>query len=123
MDSNLDKDPKKQFVKCEVENIWHVLGKTWALLILKNLSTKDATRFNELKKLLDGISNTVLSDRLDELEKEGLISKKIYAQVPIKVEYSLTKQAKDLETVLDQLNQWVKRWEPQTQKPKQKKNY
>jgi len=122
MDSNLD-SKKPQLVKCEVENIWHILGKTWALLILKNLSTKDATRFNELKKLLDGISSTVLSDRLVELEKEGLISKKIYAEVPLRVEYSLTKQAKDLETVLDQLNHWVKRWEPQTQKPKQKKNY
>lgn len=122
MDSNLPKDPKKPSVKCEVEDIWHVLGKTWALPVLKNLSTKEATRFNELKRLLAGISSTVLSDRLDELEKEGLISKKIYAEVPLRVEYSLTKRARDLETILDHLNDWIKRWESQAQKPKQKKS-
>jgi len=121
MDSDLPKDPKKQSVKCEVEGIWHVLGKTWALPVLKNLSTKEATRFNELKRLLAGISSTVLSDRLDELEKEGLISKRIYAEVPLRVEYSLTKRAKELEAILDHLNNWIKRWESQT-KPKQKKS-
>ena len=121
MDSNLEKDPKKSQLNCEVENIWHVLGKAWALLILKNLSTQETTRFNELKKLLNGISSTVLSDRLAELEREGLISKKIYAEVPPRVEYSLTKRANELEVILDQLNHWVKRWEPQTLKSKQKR--
>jgi len=117
----MNPDSKKaQLIKCEVEDIWHVLGKTWALLILKNLSTKDVVRFNELKKLLSGISATVLSDRLSELEKEGLVSKKIYAEVPLRVEYSLTKRARELESILDQLNTWAKRWEPQT--PKQKRH-
>ena len=108
-------------IKCEVEDIWHVLGKTWALPILKNLSTKDVVRFNELKKLLAGISATVLSDRLSELEKEGLISKKVYAEVPLRVEYSLTRRARELESILNQLNTWAKRWESQA--PKQKKSH
>ena len=111
---------KSQAVKCEVENIWRVLGKTWSLVILKNLSVKKTVRFNELKKILDGISSTVLSDRLTELESEGLVSKKIYAEVPPKVEYSLTNQAKDLEKILDQLGGWIKRWESQTNQIKQK---
>jgi DNA-binding HxlR family transcriptional regulator len=121
MNSNPEKDPKKStLVRCEVEGIWGVLGKAWSLLILKNLSTKDVVRFNELKRILGGISSTVLSDRLAELEKEGLVSKKIYAEVPLRVEYSLTRQARDLEAILDQLNDWVKRWEPQAPKSKQK---
>ena len=107
-------------IKCEVEDVWHVLGKAWALPILKNLNTKDVIRFNELKKLLSGISATVLSDRLAELEKEGLVSKKIYAEVPLRVEYSLTKRARELESILDQLNVWAKKWEPA---PKQKKSH
>ena len=106
--------PKKptQSVACEVSNIWHVLGKTWALLILKNMSVKETIRFNELKRLLPEISNTVLSDRLKEMEKEGLISKKVYAEIPLRVEYSLTRQAKELEDVLEILGKWVSKWKP-----------
>ena len=118
----MNSDSKKSsLIKCEVEDIWHVLGKTWALLILKNLSTKQAIRFNELKKLLSGISATVLSDRLSELEQEGLITKKIYAEVPLRVEYSLTKRARELETILDELSGWAKRW--QAPALKQKKSH
>lgn len=98
-------------VKCEVEDVWGVLGKAWSLLVLKNLSTKDAVRFNELKRLLSGISSTVLADRLQELEREGLVSKKIYAEVPPRVEYSLTRQARELESILDQLGRWAKKWQ------------
>jgi DNA-binding HxlR family transcriptional regulator len=98
--------------KCEVVNIWEVLGKRWSLLILKNLSTKEVIRFNELKKVLSGISSTVLAERLLELEREGLISKKIYPEIPPKVEYSLTMQAKELEVILKELGKWVSRWKP-----------
>lgn len=105
-------------IKCDVSDIWKVLGKAWSLLILKNLSTKETIRFNELKKLLPEISNTVLADRLRELESEKLIVKKIHAQVPLKVEYSLTKDAKDLEIVLEELERWIKKRESVTKNKK-----
>lgn len=105
-------------IKCDVSDIWKVLGKAWSLLILKNLSTKEAIRFNELKKMLPEISNTVLADRLRELESEKLIVKKIYAQVPLKVEYSLTKNAKDLEIILEELERWIKKREAVTKAKK-----
>ena len=74
--------------KCKIiNNVWEVLGKKWALLILKNLHTKEAVRFTELKRLMPGISSTVLSNRLLEMEREGLISKKIFPEIPPKVEY------------------------------------
>jgi DNA-binding HxlR family transcriptional regulator len=73
------------------------------------MTEKETTRFNEIKKAIPEISNTVLSDRLHEFEKEGLITKKIYAQIPIRVEYSLTKQAKDLGKILEHLDKWVVR--------------
>ena len=104
------KKTSMQSTTCEVLTIWEVLGKKWALLILKNLSTKEAIRFNELKKVLSGISSTVLSERLFELEGEGLVSKKIYAQIPPKVEYSLTTRAKELEVILKDLGKWASRW-------------
>jgi DNA-binding HxlR family transcriptional regulator len=80
------------------------------LFILKNLSTKEVIRFNELKRLLSGISSTVLADRLLELEREGLISKRIYPEIPPKIEYRLTPQAREFEEVLKELAKWAIRW-------------
>ena len=97
--------------KCEILNIWDVLSRRWSLLVLKNLSTKNVIRFNELKRSLKDISNTVLSDRLSELEREGLITKKIYPEIPLKVEYRLTTKAKDLEPILQSLSKWCEKWE------------
>ena len=94
-------------IECNAEEIWSVLGRTWALLVLKQISQKDATRFNEIKRAIPQISNTVLSDRLHELEDHGLISKKVFPEVPIRVEYSLTRPAKELGKILEQLDDWV----------------
>jgi DNA-binding HxlR family transcriptional regulator len=103
----------------EIANIWEVLGRRWSLLILKNLCNKDVIRFNELKRALPGISSTVLSDRLLELEREGLISKKIYPEIPPKVEYRMTPQARELEIIMNELGKWANRWKsPQLQKTK-----
>ena len=60
----------------EVVSIWEVLGRRWSLLILKNLCTKEVIRFNEFKKLLSGISSTVLADRLLESNVKALYLKK-----------------------------------------------
>jgi DNA-binding HxlR family transcriptional regulator len=94
----------------EVANIWEVLGRRWSLLILKNLCSKEVIRFNEFKKLLSGISSTVLAARLLELEGEGLVSKKIYPEVPPKVEYRLTVRAKELGIIMKELGTWASRW-------------
>jgi DNA-binding HxlR family transcriptional regulator len=96
--------------KCDVVDIWEVLGKRWSLHILKNLSTNGTVRFNELKRLIPEISSTVLSQRLLELEREGLISKKIHLEIPVRVEYSLTPRTKELETILQQLSDWISKW-------------
>lgn len=96
--------------QCEIADIWEVLGKRWSLHILKNLSTNGTVRFNELKRLIPEISSTVLSQRLLELEREGLVSKKIYSEIPIRVEYSLTIRTKELEIILQQLNNWINKW-------------
>ena len=97
--------------KCKmINNMWEVLGRRWALLILRNLTTKEAVRFNELKKLMPGISSTVLATRLLEMEREGLISKKIYPEIPPKVEYRLTARARELGIILKDLGRWAQRW-------------
>jgi DNA-binding HxlR family transcriptional regulator len=112
------KEPKSgQTQGCEIANIWEVLGRRWTLLILKNFCTKEVIRFNELKRSLSGISSTVLSDRLLDLEREGLLSKKIYPEIPPKVEYRMTPQARELEPIINELRKWADRWKsPQLQK-------
>jgi DNA-binding HxlR family transcriptional regulator len=87
-----------------------ILGKRWTLMILRNLTGKKIARFSEIKRMLTTISSTVLSERLLELEKEGLITKKIYGEIPLKVEYSLTDRGKELETILNELERWYMRW-------------
>lgn len=104
------KDMEEEESVGQVADLWEVLGRRWSLLILKNLCTKEVVRFNEFKKLLSGISSTVLADRLLELEREGLISKKIYPEIPPKVEYRLTTQAKELGVILRELGTWAGRW-------------
>ena len=104
MGRNMEQDKKEEGEKCEIAHIWEILGRRWALLILKNLSTK------EVKRLLPGISSTVLSERLLELDREGLISKQIYPEIPPRVEYRLTTRARELEMVMKELNRWWIRW-------------
>ena len=112
MDTEARTPKNDMHVQCEVSDIWHVLGKAWALVILKNLNTKEPIRFNDLRRMLPGISNTVLSERLKDMEREGLVSKKIYAEIPARVEYSLTRRARELENILEELGNWVSRWKP-----------
>ena len=118
MESAFDKETSKHMndnndnnVECKGEfDAWKLLGKRWSLLILKNLNAKESIRFNELKRVISGISSTVLADRLLELEREGLVTKKIYPEIPPRVEYSLTSRAKELGIVLGSLGNWVRRW-------------
>ena len=76
---------------------------------MRNLSTNCTFRFNALKRLLPDISSTVLFERLLELEREGLITKKIYPEIPIRIDCSLTTRVKELETILYQSSNWVNR--------------
>jgi DNA-binding HxlR family transcriptional regulator len=99
--------------KCNLVGIWEVLGRRWTLLILKNFCTKEVFRFNELKKVLPGISSTVLAERLLELERAGLISKKIYPEIQPKVEYRMITQAKESERIFKELTSWDSRWKRQ----------
>ena len=109
--SNHMNDNNDNNVECKgVSDAWKLLGKRWSLLILKNLNGKESIRFNELKRAISGISSTVLADRLLELEREGLVTKKIYPEIPPRVEYSLTSRAKELGIVLSSLGNWVRRW-------------
>jgi DNA-binding HxlR family transcriptional regulator len=86
----------------DVAGAWRMLGKRWTLPILKIIGSREAVRFCEIKKALPGISGTMLSARLLELEREGLVEKRIHYST--KVEYSLTASARELGTILAELD-------------------
>lgn len=84
----------------EISKAAKIIGSKWTLLILNSL-LKGTKRFGELQKELDNINPKTLSKRLHDLEKEGYIKKKIYPEVPPKVEYSLTQKAAVFEQVVN----------------------
>jgi DNA-binding HxlR family transcriptional regulator len=82
-----------------------IVGAKWTALILRDLY--DGTkRFGELERSLTGVSPRTLSQRLDDLEKCGIISKQSFAEVPPRTEYSLTDKGQDLVPVLQQMAAW-----------------
>ena len=98
-------------VKCPVAGMIEFIAKKWTLLILRHLQLNKKMRFNELLRKLDGISSRTLAKRLYELEKKGMIKKKIYTEIPPRVEYSLTEKGKDFTKTLTVISSWCDRWE------------
>lgn len=94
---------------CPVEVTLDVIGGKWKCLILHHLL--DGTkRFNELKKLIPAVTQRMLTSQLRELEKDGVVHREVYAQVPPKVEYSLTDRGRSLEPVLWAMHDWGKNY-------------
>ncbi|AAS44109.1 MULTISPECIES: winged helix-turn-helix transcriptional regulator [Bacillus] len=88
-----------------VEATLEVIGGKWKVVILCHL-TKGTKRTSELKRLMPGITQKMLTQQLRELEDDGVIQRKVYNQVPPKVEYSLTDYGWSLESILDSLCTW-----------------
>lgn len=93
--------------QCGVEKTLKIIGSKWTMNIIHNLFN-GKKRFGELQKLLVGISTKTLSQRLKELEKEKLISKKVFTEIPLHVEYSLTEKGKSLGNIFKQMAEWGK---------------
>ena len=90
-------------------DMWELLSKRWNLRILKSLDIKTIMRFNELKQSISGISANVLSERLDELERIGLV-KKIIPKEAAQAGYSLTEDCASLKKILLELDEWISSW-------------
>jgi DNA-binding HxlR family transcriptional regulator len=91
--------------ECSIVKTLRVIGSKWTILIIRDL-LGGKMRFNELRRSLDGVSPKTLSDRLKSLENEGIVSRKIYPEVPPRVEYSLTKRGKSLAAIIDTMKEW-----------------
>ena len=95
------------FPDCPIRNILSRIGDKWSLLVLYTLSSSSVMRFNVLQKNIPDISQKMLTVTLRALEEDGLVKRVIYAEVPPRVEYSLTDRAKSLLPCIDSLIAWA----------------
>ncbi|MDD6429888.1 MAG: helix-turn-helix domain-containing protein [Ruminococcus sp.] len=96
---------KEELPECPVATTVQLIGNKWKLLILRNLRMRP-WRFNELQKSLNGISQKVLTQSLRSMEADGLIIRTVYAEVPPRVEYSLSELVETMRPILDAMEKW-----------------
>lgn len=94
----------KDLPPCPVQIVLKMIGNKWKILIIRDLLT-ETKRFKELQRSV-GCSQKVLTENLRELEQHGLVNRQVYAEVPPRVEYSLSELGKTLSPVLDAMAQW-----------------
>lgn len=98
--------------RCKVFPTFELLGKTWTLHIIKELSWHSKKRYSELKRTLEGVSPKTLTERPRELEAEGVINRIVYPDVPLRVEYDLSEKGEDLSKSIDSICDWARKWYP-----------
>lgn len=100
-----DQTSKKILPACPVETTLTLIGDKWKVLILRDLMP-GTKRFSELKRSIGSVSQKVLTAQLRDMEESGLVSRKVYAEVPPRVEYSLTELGQSLKPILDAMWSW-----------------
>lgn len=96
---------KNELPACPVETTLMLISDRWKILILRDLMN-GTMRFGELKKSVGSISQKVLTANLRDMEERGLLNRKVYAEVPPKVEYTLTELGYSLKPVIDAMYRW-----------------
>lgn len=93
-------------VSCEMEITLKIIGGKWKPLILHFLMQEGPKRYNEILKFLGNAHKKTLTSQLRELEEDGIVSRKVFASVPVQVEYSVTEHGRTLEPILEAMCQW-----------------
>ena len=96
---------ERQLPACPVETTLELIGDKWKVLILRDL-VGGTKRFGDLKKSIGSVSQKVLTSQLRDMEDKGLVSRKVYAEVPPRVEYTLTETGYSLKPILDAMANW-----------------
>lgn len=103
---------KKELPACPVETTLMLIGDKWKVLILRDL-LPGTKRFGELKKSIGNVSQKVLIAQLRDMERNGLVNRKVYPEVPPRVEYSLTELGRSLKPILDAMWDWGEEFKAQ----------
>ncbi|WP_428912201.1 winged helix-turn-helix transcriptional regulator [Niallia sp. Krafla_26] len=100
-----DEPPEEQKEVCPITLTQNIIAGRWKLIILWHLS-RQTRRFNELQRLLPGISKGILTRQLRELEEDQMVHREIYKEVPPKVEYSLTAKGQSFVPIMESMGEW-----------------
>jgi len=93
---------------CPIQRTMAMIADKWKVIVIYNLG-KRTMRFGELQRALEGITPKVLTRQLRDLEGDGLVARRVHAEIPPRVEYSLTNLGRELLPILDQLHEWATR--------------
>lgn len=102
---------RSELPACPVETCVSLVGSKWRLLIMRDLLFKGSMRFKELQRSLGGVSQKVLTNNLRAMEASGLIVRRVYAEVPPRVEYSLTEMGESHRPIMEALWAWGKEYQ------------
>ncbi|WML33555.1 helix-turn-helix domain-containing protein [Clostridium sp. OS1-26] len=91
------------------ENAFELLGKRWTGLIIRTLLSRQK-RFSDIAEAIPNMSARILTERFKELEKEGIVSRKVYPETPVRIEYELTKKGHELQAVMNEIQKWAEKW-------------
>jgi len=99
-----------EITSCPIRNTVELIGGKWTFSIIYILMTEGTKRFKELEKRIEGINTRMLVKELKTLEQNGIIIRKVYSEVPPKVEYSLSEKGFALKNILEELKAWGKQY-------------
>jgi len=100
----------EKFHMCpKFENAFELLGKRWTGLIIRTL-LNGQNRFSDIAEAIPNMSARMLTERFKELEKEGLVIRKVYPETPVRIEYELTEKGHELQVVMDEIQKWAEKW-------------
>ena len=91
---------------CSLKKVLDIVGGKWKIMILCVIDYNEVVRYGQLRRAVHGITNTMLANSLKELEADGLVERKQYDEMPVRVEYNLTPIAKSLIPILLKLKKW-----------------
>jgi DNA-binding HxlR family transcriptional regulator len=91
---------------CGLKKVLNIVGGKWKIMILCVIDNQEIARYGELRRMISGITNTMLANSLKELEADGLVERKQYNEIPVRVEYNLTEKTKSLIPILLELKRW-----------------
>lgn len=97
---------KEELPECPVATTVRLIGNKWKLLMIRNLVFDGTQRFTDFLRTIPSLSKKVLTDNLRALEEDGLIEREVYAEVPPRVEYSLSPLGKSLKPILEAMSDW-----------------
>ncbi len=91
---------------CGLKKVINIVGGKWKIMILCVIDKDEVVRYGDLRRAVYGITNTMLAQSLKEMESDGLVIRKQYDEMPVRVEYSLSEKAKSLIPILLELKKW-----------------